>query len=117
MYRICRTSSFQRRDKTVNINPRIFGGYIFKSDGVVITIIPSDSHCGINVSISNMFSVPRYITGVKPRSDAMDLICAIGDGRDFPVANQLSSSITQKSGSVCEIIAYLSVIIMSSIVL
>lgn len=40
----------------------------------------------------------------------------IGDGRVLPAANQFSLSVTQKSLSSCEIMAYLSVMITSSMV-
>lgn len=38
----------------------------------------------------------------------------IGDGRLLPVANQLSSSVTQKSGSLCAMMAWVGVIKTSS---
>lgn len=79
-----------------------------------MTFIPSDSHCGINFSKSNMFSLPRYNTGVKLFAFATALTADVGDGRDLPVANHVSVSVTQKSGSQCDAIAYLDVTTMLS---
>ena len=78
--------------------------------------MPLDSHSGIRVSKSRMFCAPRYNTGVTLCSFAMATTDAIGDGLVLPVANQLSGSVTQKSLSVCAIIACLSVIIISFVV-
>lgn len=47
---------------------------------------------------------------------AISKINLIGDGRVLPAANQFSLSVTQKSLSSCEIMAYLSVMITSSMV-
>lgn len=78
--------------------------------------IPIDSHVLHNVSISIMFSAPRYSVGINFRSVAIFVTRAIGDSICLPVANQNSSSHTQKSSSMCDAIACLSVIIMSSII-
>lgn len=82
----------------------------------VITFIPLDSHSGINVSRSRIFCAPRYNTGVTLCSFAAAITDTIGEGLVLPVANQLSGSATQKSLSICAIIAYLSVMIISFIV-
>lgn len=78
--------------------------------------IPIDSHVLHNASISIMFSAPRYSVGINLRSVAIFVTRAIGDSICLPVANQNSSSHTQKSSSMCDAIACLSVIIMSSII-
>ena len=76
--------------------------------------IPSDAHFWHMLSRSIMLSVPRYSTGINPCSDATRVTDIIGDGICLPVANHDSLSHTQKSGSVCEAIANLSVMIMLS---
>lgn len=63
-----------------------------------------------------MFSAPMYSVGINFRSVAIFVTRAIGDSICLPVANQNSSSHTQKSSSVCDAIACLSVMIMSSII-
>ena len=78
--------------------------------------IPIDSHVLHNASISIMFSAPRYSVGINFRSVAIFVTRAIGDSICLPVANQNSSSHTQKSSSMCDAIACLSVMIMSSII-
>lgn len=75
--------------------------------------MPLDSHSGINVSKSRMFCAPRYNTGVTLCSVATVVTALIGDGFVLPVANQLSGSVTQKSLSMCAMIANLSVNITS----
>lgn len=76
-------------------------------------MIPSDSHCGINVSMSIMFVSDRYKTGFTLFCSAADLTARIGDGFDLPVANHCSLSHTQKSASSCTAIACLSVMMIS----
>lgn len=78
--------------------------------------IPIDSHVGRNLSKSIMFVAPRYSVGINFRSVAIFVTRAIGDSICLPVANQNSSSHTQKSSSVCDAMACLSVMIMSSII-
>lgn len=63
-----------------------------------------------------MFLAPRYNVGINLRSVAIFVTRAIGDSICLPVANQNSSSHTQKSSSVCDTIACLSVMIMLSII-
>ena len=76
--------------------------------------IPIDSHFLHIVSMSIMLSDPRYSIGIRPRSDAIVVTCFTGESICLPVANQDSSSHTQKSSSVCVAIACLSVMIMLS---
>ena len=78
--------------------------------------MPSDSHCGINVSMSIMFVSAKYNTGVTLCWDAIVFIVVIGDGFVLPVANQFSLSTTQKSESSCVAIACVFVTMMSSII-
>ena len=75
-----------------------------------------DSHFLRIVSISIMLLEPRYKTGVNLCVVATFCSWLIGDLICLPVANQNSSSHTQKSSSVCDAIACLSVMITSSIV-
>lgn len=82
--------------------------------GVVIIVTPIDSHVGINLSRSIMLLAPRYNIGLKLRSFAIWLNCLIGDSICLPVANQKSSSHTQKSSSLCVAMACLSVVIILS---
>ena len=63
-----------------------------------------------------MFLAPMYSVGINLRSVAIFVTRAIGDSICLPVANQNSSSHTQKSSSMCDAIACLSVMIMSSII-
>ena len=81
---------------------------------MVITVIPADFHDWICSSISIMFVDSRYIAGFRLCVFANSWIFKIGDGRVFPFANQFSSSITQKSKSLCVIIACVSVVTISS---
>lgn len=78
-------------------------------------IIPSDCHVLMWMSRSIMFVDSRYITGDKLCCAAYSWIFLIGDGRVLPFANQFSLSITQKSLSLCVMMACLSVMIISSI--
>ena len=89
-------------------------GYSGISVGVVIIFIPIVSHFSRIVSRSIIFSAPRYNIGAIFLSSAIFVNRFIGDVICLPVANQNSSSQTQKSLSVCVAIACLSVIIMSS---
>ena len=84
---------------------------------MVIIFIPIVSHFSRIVSRSIIFSAPRYNIGVTFFSCAISIKCFIGDVICLPVANQNSSSQTQKSLSVCVTIACLSVIITSSMIL
>lgn len=81
----------------------------------VITVIPFDSHSDMFLSRSSMFVAPKYMTGVKLFVDANSWTVFIGDGIDFPVANQLSESATQNPLSMWLMIANFSVWIMLSI--
>ena len=86
------------------------------SSGDFMIFIPIDSHFLHIVSISIMLSAPKYNIGVNPRSDAIVMACLTGESICLPVANQKSSSHTQKSSSVCVAIACLSVMMMSSMI-
>lgn len=88
------------------------GFYI--SDRSVITVMPSDCHCGINLSISIMFVCARYIAGIRSYLVAVFFTVMIGDGHTRPAANQLSVSTTQKSGSSWVMMACVSVMITFS---
>ena len=83
----------------------------------VIILIPSDSHCGISVSISIIFCSARYKTGFTLCCSATDFTANIGDGFVLPLANQFSLSTTQKSESLCVTIAWFLVTMISSIML
>lgn len=50
--------------------------------------MPDDSHVFRIVSMFNMFSEPRYNTGLRLRSLATLDILAMGDSFCLPVANQ-----------------------------
>lgn len=78
-----------------------------------MTVIPSDVHVCFKESMSRMFSDARYIAGVFLCSWAMFTASVIGDVRTLPAANQFSVSTTQKSGSLCVAMAWVSVITMS----
>lgn len=82
----------------------------------MIIVTPIDFHFLHNVSMSIMLSAPRYRTGDRSRSVAILVNFEIGDSICLPVANQNSSSHTQKSSSVCDAMTCLSVIIISSII-
>ena len=75
--------------------------------------MPSDSHCGIRLSMSIIFFDSKYNTGSTLCAVATDFTNLTGDGRFLPAVNQDSLSVTQNSGSVCAIIANLSVITTS----
>ena len=76
--------------------------------------MPSWVHCLRMFSRSIMFVLAKYNTGVRFFSDATSLMLVIGDLICLPVANQNSSSHTQKSSSMCVAMTCLSVIIKSS---
>ena len=78
--------------------------------------MPIDSHVLHIVSRSIILSAPKYKTGLRSRAAATFNNFEIGDFFCLPVANQNSSSHTQKSSSMCDAIACLSVMIMSSII-
>lgn len=82
----------------------------------MIIVTPIDSHVGRSLSKSIMLSAPRYRTRDRSCSVAILVNFEIGDSICLPVANQNSSSHTQKSSSVCDAMACLSVMIMSSII-
>lgn len=92
------------------------GFYSGISVGDFMIFIPIDSHFSHIVSMSIMLSVPRYKIGVSPRSAAIVDTSLIGESICLPVANQYSSSHTQKSGVLCVAIACLSVMIISSMI-
>lgn len=64
-----------------------------------------------------MFVVPKYKIARTLCSAAVARKCSIGDGRVLPAANQIGSSIIQKSLSLCTAIAAVSVMIISSSVI
>ena len=61
-----------------------------------------------------MFVAPRYKTGIKFLDFAISSILFTGESRFSPAANHVSSSAIQNSGSVCDAITCLSVMIKSS---
>lgn len=79
--------------------------------------MPDCSHSAIFLSHFIMFVAPRYKTARTLCSAAAVCNAAIGDGRVLPDANQIGSSIIQKSLSLCTAIAAVSVMIISSSVI
>ena len=102
------------KDRCYKEIPRLGDCYSDNSSGVVITVIPDDSHDLRTLSKSMMLSEPRYNIGFSFLSWAIVSSCFIGDSICLPVANQKSLSHTQKSSSLCVAIACLFVMIMSS---
>lgn len=93
------------QSKTVTIrssknNPLAWGIFYISLSRVSMTRMPADVHSAILVSISNILRVARYSMGRRP-SVAAAASFAIGLGHDLPLANQVSSSAIQKSGSSC----------------
>ncbi len=76
--------------------------------------MPSFCHCSINSSRFKIFFDSRYIAGVRACCSAMSWTWMIGDWQMRPAANQFSWSATQKSGSEWVIMAWVSVMMMSS---
>lgn len=78
--------------------------------------MPIDSHVLHIVSRSIILSAPRYKTGLRSRAAATFNNFEMGDSFCLPLANQYSSSHTQKSSSVCDAMACVFVVMMSSII-
>ena len=78
--------------------------------------MPIDSHVLHIVSRSIILSAPKYKTGLRLRAAATFNNFEIGDSFCLPLANQCSSSHTQKSSSVCDAMACVFVVMMSSII-
>lgn len=79
-----------------------------------MTTTPDFSQSARRASMFIILSHVIYNTGTTLCAAAMRVTAVIGDGFWRPVANHVSPSATQKLGSSCVAIAYLSVTITSS---